>query len=85
MNNEVKKTFTPIPMTSFCSSRKTSSYIVRAKLYHSEGQWGLINAIRNVVKCDTRFLRLTHFLALLPVKILKLIINLIVMINVSFT
>ena len=33
MNDEVKKTFTPSPMISFCSSRKISSYIVRAKLY----------------------------------------------------
>ena len=33
MNYEVKKTFTPSPMISFRSSRKISSYIVRAKLY----------------------------------------------------
>ena len=36
MNNQVKKTFTPSPMISFHSSRKTSSYIVRAKLYPIE-------------------------------------------------
>ena len=33
MNDEVKKTFTPSPMISFRSSRKISSYIVRAKFY----------------------------------------------------
>ena len=36
MNDEVKKTFTPSPMISFPSSRKISSYIVRAKLYTLE-------------------------------------------------
>ena len=36
MNDEVKKTFTPSPMISFCSSRKISSYIVRAKLHPLE-------------------------------------------------
>ena len=36
MNDEVKKTFTPCPMISFRSSRKISSYIVRAKLYPLE-------------------------------------------------
>ena len=36
MNDEVKKTFTPSPMISFRSSRKISSYIVRAKLYPLE-------------------------------------------------
>ena len=32
INHEVKKTITPSPMISFRSSRKISSYIVRAKL-----------------------------------------------------
>ena len=36
MNNEVKKVFTPKPMISFCSARKMSSYLVRAKLYPEE-------------------------------------------------
>ena len=35
-NNEVKKVFTPKPMVSFCSARKMSSYLVRAKLYPEE-------------------------------------------------
>ena len=33
MNAEVKQTFTPVPMVSYRSSRKLSSYLVRAKLY----------------------------------------------------
>ena len=33
MNDEVKRVFTPKPMVSFMSSRKISSYLVRAKLY----------------------------------------------------
>ena len=33
MNGEVKQTFTPVPMVSYRSSRKLSSYLVRAKLY----------------------------------------------------
>ena len=32
-NGEVKQTFTPVPMVSYRSSRKLSSYLVRAKLY----------------------------------------------------
>ena len=33
MNEETKKVFSPRPMVSFRSPRKTSSYLVRAKLY----------------------------------------------------
>ena len=36
MNDEVKDTFTPRPMVSFRTSRKLSSYLVRAKLYPLE-------------------------------------------------
>ena len=36
MNVEVKQTFTPVPMVSHRSSRKLSSYLVRAKLYPIE-------------------------------------------------
>ena len=36
MNDEVKRVFTPKPMVSFRSSRKISSYLVRAKLYPIE-------------------------------------------------
>ena len=33
MNAEVKQAFTPVPMVFYRSSRKLSSYLVRAKLY----------------------------------------------------
>ena len=33
MNAEEKQTFTPVPMVSYRSARKLSSYLVRAKLY----------------------------------------------------
>ena len=36
MDKEVKKMFTPKPMILFCSARKYSSYLVRAKLYPEE-------------------------------------------------
>ena len=36
MNNEVKKAFTSKPMISFRSTRKMSSYLIRAKLYPEE-------------------------------------------------
>ena len=36
MDEEVKKVFTSGPMVSFRSSRKLSSYVVRAKLYSIE-------------------------------------------------
>ena len=36
MNDEVKDTFTPKPKVSFRTSRKLSSYLVRAKLYPLE-------------------------------------------------
>ena len=36
MDEEVKRVFTPGPMISFRSSRKLSSYLVRAKLYPTE-------------------------------------------------
>ena len=36
MNVEVKQTFTPVPMVSYRSSRKLSSYLTRAKLYPIE-------------------------------------------------
>ena len=36
MDEGVKRVFTPGPMVSFRSSRKLSSYLVRAKLYPTE-------------------------------------------------
>ena len=36
MDKEVKKIFTPKPMISFCSARKLSNYLLRAKMYPIE-------------------------------------------------
>ena len=36
MNAEIKQTFTPVPMGSYRSSRKLSSYLVRTKLYPTD-------------------------------------------------
>ena len=41
MNQETKKVFSPRPMVSFRSSRKISSYLVRAKLYPLDRVVGL--------------------------------------------
>ena len=40
MNDEVKRVFTPKPMVSLRSSRKISSYLVRARLYPIERTMG---------------------------------------------
>ena len=36
MDNKIQRVFTPKPMISFRSTRKLSSYLVRAKLYPTE-------------------------------------------------
>ena len=43
MNEELKHLFTPVPMVSFRSFRKISSYLVRAKLYPVEKSVGSFN------------------------------------------
>ena len=43
MDEEVKRVFTPGTMISFRSSRKLSSYLVRAKLYPKKEWLGLLN------------------------------------------
>ena len=85
VNDEVKKTFTPSLMISFLSSCKISSYVVRAKLYQLERTVGSYKCDKKLCEVCDVFLGLTHFLALLSVRVLKLIISLIVMINVSCT
>ena len=40
MNEELKRLFTPGPMVSFITSRKISSYLVRAELYPAERSVG---------------------------------------------
>ena len=47
MNEKVKKAFTPKRMISYRSSRKISSYLVRAKLYP-------VNRIGGCFKCDSK-------------------------------
>ena len=47
MNEELKHLFTPGPMVSFRSSRKISSYLVRAKLYPVEKSIGCFNCKRS--------------------------------------
>ena len=47
MDEEVKGVFTPGTMISFRSSRKLSSYLVRAKLYPTERWLGLLNVINH--------------------------------------
>ena len=46
MDEELKHLFTPGPMVSFRSSRKISSYLVRAKLYPVERSVGSFNCKR---------------------------------------
>ena len=46
MNEAPKHLFTPGPMVSFRSSRKISSYLVRAKLYPGERSVGSFNCKR---------------------------------------
>ena len=46
MDEEVKRVFTPGPMISFRSSRKLSSYLVRAKLYPTERVVGSFKCIQ---------------------------------------
>ena len=52
MDKEVKKVFSPIPMVSFRSARKISSYLVRAKLYPLNRSVGCKVCI-NVIETDT--------------------------------
>ena len=55
MNDAVKKTLTTSPIILFRSSRKISSYIVRAKLYTLEGIVGSYKCRKKRCKvCDVR-------------------------------
>ena len=60
MDKEVKKVFSPIPMVSFRSARKISSYLVRAKLYPLNRSVGSFKCNKtgckvciNVIETDT--------------------------------
>ena len=50
MNDEVKRVFTPKPMVPFTSSRKISSYLVKAKLYPIERTVGSFRCGNN--RCE---------------------------------
>ena len=47
MNDEVKRVFTPKPMVSFTSSRKISSFLVKAQLYPIERTVGSFRCGKN--------------------------------------
>ena len=61
MNDEVKRVFTPKPMVSFWSSRKISSYLVRAKLYPIERTVGSFGWGVNIVKSVNTSLKLITY------------------------
>ena len=82
MNDEVKKTFTLSPLISFRNSRKTSSYVVRTKLYRQRTLESYKYNKGLCEVCDV-FLILMHYLALLQMRILILIESLTKMIKVS--
>ena len=50
MDKEVKKVVTPKPMICFCSARKLSNYLVRAKMYSMERTVGSKNC--NSKRCE---------------------------------
>ena len=51
MDQEVKRTFTPQPMVSYRSARKSSNYLVRTKSYPIERKVGFVNVMINAVSC----------------------------------
>ena len=64
MNDEVEDTFTPRSMVLFRTSRKLSSYLVRAKLYPLEKLYVLGNVV-NVT--NARFVKVLKIQILLEV------------------
>ena len=77
MNAEVKQTFTPVPMVSYRSSRKLSSYLVRAKLYPIDRKV----VVKNDVNYVLTYVKQILFQAKSLEKRLKSIISLIVTIR----
>ena len=63
MNAEVKQTFTLVPMVAYRSSRKLSSYLVRAKLYPIDELRDLKVLSKNNVKYVLTYLKQILFLA----------------------
>ena len=72
MNDEVKRFFTRKPMVSFSSSRKISSYLIRAKLCPIERTVGSLRVEVNIVKSVNTSLKLILLMSL--EKHIKLII-----------
>ena len=59
-NESVKPVFTPLPLVSYRSGRKLSSYLVRIKFYHLERRRGSYNCgnstyqvCKNIDEIDT--------------------------------
>ena len=81
MNAEIKQTFTPVPMVSYRSSRKLSSYLVRDKVYPTDRIVGSKGCGKGDVKYVLTYVKQILLLAQSLEKHLKSIISLIVTIN----
>ena len=66
MNQELKHLFTPGPIVSFTSSRKISSYLVRAKLYPVERSVGSFNFKRPRCQICTYLNEMDSFTSTVP-------------------
>ena len=84
MNAEVKQTFTPVPMVSDRSSRKLSSYLVRAKLYPTVRIVRSKGCGKSDVKYVLTYVKQILLLAQSLEKHLKSIISLIATISAEF-
>ena len=58
MNEDVKSVFAPVPMISFRSARKLSSYLVRATLYPLERTVSSVQMNRNVKGNGVKLVRM---------------------------
>ena len=76
MNEELKPLFTPGRVVSFRSSRKISSYLVRAKLHRVERSVGHLIVKDHVARFVHMLMRRTVLPVRLQEKLTNLIINL---------
>ena len=81
MNAEIKQTFTPVPMVSNRSSRKLSSYLVRAKLYPTDRIVGSEGCGKKRCEVCVNVCETDTFTSTVTGDIKKSIISLIVTIN----
>ena len=72
-NKAVNKVSTPPPIFSYCSARKISSYIVRAKLYALEIKVGCYNCGNHVIL----FVKTSKKVILFPVQLQESLFRLI--------